>query len=89
MGINDLSVFYHHVLDVAKQGDIGGEESLDRVRAIGCEGRVFDIVHLTDRAAQRGLYQSASLPATSIYADMNFIHRNPERCCRALVRLAG
>ncbi len=89
MSMNNLSVFYHYVLDVAKQCDIGVEESLGRVRAMGYEGLAFDISLLKDRAAQRGLYQSASLPATSIYADMNFIHRNPERCCRALVRLAG
>ena len=83
MSTNNLSVFYHYVLDVAKQCDIGVEESLGRVRGMGYEGLVFDIVLLTDRAAQRGLYQSAGLAVTSIYAEVDFVHWEPERCRRA------
>ena len=83
MSTNNLSVFYHYVLDVAKQCDIGVEEALDRVRAMGYEGLAFDIVLLTDRATQRGLYQSAGLAVTSIYADVDFVHWEPERCRRA------
>ena len=83
MNMNNLSVFYHYVLDVAKQCDIGLVESLDRVRAMGYEGLAFDIVLLTDRAAQRDLYQAADLAVTSIYADVDFVHWEPERCRRA------
>ena len=83
MSLNNLSVFYHYVLDVAKQCDISVEESLDRVRAMGYEGLAFDIVLLTDRTAQRSLYQSAGLAVTSIYADVDFVHWEPERCHRA------
>ena len=80
MGTNNLSVFCHHVLDVAKQCDIGVEESLDRVRAMGYEGLACDISLLTDRAAQRGLYKSAGLAVTSIYANVDFVHWESERC---------
>ncbi len=83
MGTNNLSVFYHHVLDLAKQCDIGVEESLDRVRALGYEGLTADVVLLTDRVAQRVLSQSAGLAITSIYANVDFVHWEPERCRRA------
>ena len=83
MSANNLSVFYHYVLDVAKQCGIGVEESLGRVRAMGYEGLAFDIVFLTDRPAQRRLYQAAGLAVTSVYADVDFVHWQPERCWRA------
>ena len=87
MSANNLSVFYHYVLDVAKQCDICVEETLDRVRAMGYEGLAFDIALLTDRAAQRSLYQSAGLAITSIYADVDFVHWEPGRCRRAATDL--
>lgn len=81
--MNNLSVFYHHVLDMAKQCDIGVGESLDRVRAMGYEGLVFDSALLTDRAAQRGFYRSVGLAVTSVYANVDFVHWEPERCRQA------
>ncbi len=83
MNANNLSVFYHYVLDLTRQCGIGVEEALAQVRAMGYEGLAFDIVLLPDRAGQRRLYQSAGLEVTSIYADVDFLHWEPERCWRA------
>lgn len=83
MSSNPLSVFYHYVRDVAEQRGVTIPEALRRVRAMGYDGLTFDIFFLTDRANQRRLYESEGLAVHSVYADVDFLHWQPERCWRA------
>ena len=82
MSGNPLSVFYHYVCDVAEQGGVAIPEALRRVKSMGYDGLTFDIVFLDDRANQRRLYESEGLAVHSIYANVDFLHWEPERCSR-------
>ena len=61
MKTNDLSVFHHHVLDLAKVRGIPFAAALAETKAMGCDGLVTEAALLSDGDALKRLLDAAGL----------------------------
>ena len=80
MKTNSLSVFHHHVLDVAKARGVPIGKALAETRAMGFDGLVTEVALLKDGDALKRLLADSDLRIESIFAWIDFVHDDPSDC---------
>lgn len=70
--MNEINIFYEHIIEAAGQMDISVGESLTRFRELGISGLECDSRRLTARAETKRLFDSADLRVESVYEFFDF-----------------
>ena len=82
MKTNDLSVFHHHVRDLAKARGIPFGAALAETKAMGFDGLVTEAALLSDGDALKRLLDAAGLRIVSVFDWIDFVHDDPAACAR-------
>lgn len=86
-----LSVFYEHIFEAAEQSGKSVEYVLRYAKDCGISLLECDLWRLSERAAQKTLFDSCGMGVSCIYAHFDFLHDSPEaseRKCRELLSTA-
>ena len=82
MKTNELSVFHHHVLDLAKTRGIPFGAALAETKAMGYDGLVTEASLLADGDPLKRLLDESGLRVVSVFDWIDFVHDDPAACVR-------
>ncbi len=86
-----LSVFYEHIFEAAEQSGQTVEDVLKSAKGCKIDLLECDLWRLSERAAQKALFDSCGVGVSCIYSHFDFLHDSPEaseRKCRELLSTA-
>lgn len=79
---NGLSIFHHHVLDLAKSRGIAFEKALAETKAMGFDGLATDLALLSESDSLGHLLEDNGMRIMTIFAWINFVNGDPAACKR-------
>ena len=82
MKTTDLSVFHHHVRELAKARGIPFAAALAETKAMGYGGLVTEVSLLADGDAPKRILDEIGLRVASVFDWIDFVHDDPAACAR-------